>query len=146
MPRAPGNYRESTASAMLTYFFAKAVRKGYLDKPYQATALRSYEGLIKEFVRGHPDGKLSLTNQCLVGGLGYGRDGSYRYYMSEPVVENDPKGNGPFILAGVELYRLLREGAQPTESNGSLTAPYAYEMDAPKDVPDVVVANAGPTP
>jgi unsaturated rhamnogalacturonyl hydrolase len=27
--------------------------------------------------------------------------------MSEPVAENDPKGNGPFILAGVEMYRLL---------------------------------------
>ena len=61
-------------------------------------------------MRVHPDGKVSLTNQCLVGGLGFGRDGSYRYYMSEPVVKNDPKGNGPFILAGVELYRLLREG------------------------------------
>jgi len=48
-----------------------------------------------------------MTNQCLVAGLGYGRDGSYRYYMSEPVVENDAKGNGPFILAGVELHRLL---------------------------------------
>jgi hypothetical protein len=55
----------------------------------------------------HPDGRISLTNQCLVAGLGFGRDGSYRYYMSEPVVMNDPKGNGPFILAGVEMARLL---------------------------------------
>ena len=109
-PGAPGNYRESTASSMLTYFFAKAVRKGYLDESYRDTAVKSYEGLIREFVRVHPDGKVSLTNQCLVGGLGFGRDGSYRYYMSEPVVKNDPKGNGPFILVGVELYRLLREG------------------------------------
>ena len=96
---------------MFAYFFAKAVRKGYLDGTYRPVALRSYEGLIREFVTVHRDGKVSMTNQCLVGGLGFGRDGSYRYYMSEPVVENDPKGNGPFILAGIEVYRLLQPGS-----------------------------------
>lgn len=106
-PGAPGNYRESSASAMFTYFFAKAVRQGYLPDSYRAVATRGFEGLVREFITVHPDGKVSMTNQCLVGGLGYGRDGSYRYYMSEPVWQNDPKGNGPFILAGVELYRLL---------------------------------------
>jgi rhamnogalacturonyl hydrolase YesR len=107
-PKAVGNYRESTASAMFSYFFAKAVRRGYLPRSYEPTAIKAYEGLIREFVLVHPDGKISMTNQCLVAGLGYGRDGSYRYYMSEPVWENDPKGNGPFILAGVEMYRLLK--------------------------------------
>jgi rhamnogalacturonyl hydrolase YesR len=106
-PDAPGNYRESTSSAMFTYFFAKATRKGYVDTSYQELAVSSFEGLIREFVTVHADGKISMTNQCLVGGLGFGRDGSYQYYMSEPVVANDPKGNGPFILAGVEVYRLL---------------------------------------
>jgi unsaturated rhamnogalacturonyl hydrolase len=106
-PDAVGNYRESSASAMFSYFFSKAVRLGYLPESYRATALKSYEGLIREFVNVHPDGKISMTNQCLVGGLGYGRDGSYRYYMSEPIWEDDPKGTGPFILAGVETYRML---------------------------------------
>jgi rhamnogalacturonyl hydrolase YesR len=106
-PDAPGNYRESTSSAMFTYFFAKATRKGYLDPSYKSVATVGFDGLVKEFVTVHADGKISMTNQCLVGGLGFGRDGSYKYYMSEPVAENDPKGNGPFILAGVELYRLL---------------------------------------
>lgn len=106
-PSAPGNYRESTATAMFSYFFAKAARKGYLAPAYVETARKGYEGAIREFINVHPDGKISMTGQCLVAGLGYGRDGSYRYYMSEPVAENDPKGNGPFILAGIELYRLL---------------------------------------
>ena len=43
-----------------------------------------------------------------LGCLGFGRDGCFRYYMSEPIRQNDPKGNGPFILAGVEIYRLLK--------------------------------------
>src|SRR5690606_37076898 len=31
------------------------------------------------------------------------RDGSFEYYMSEPVKPNDPKGVGPFILAASEM-------------------------------------------
>jgi unsaturated rhamnogalacturonyl hydrolase len=106
-PTAPGNYRESTASAMFTYFFARAVAQGYLPPSYRDTAVRAFEGLVNEFITVHPDGKVSMTHQCLVAGLGFGRDGSYRYYMSEPVFENDPKGTGPFILAGVAVHRLL---------------------------------------
>jgi rhamnogalacturonyl hydrolase YesR len=92
---------------MFTYFFAKATRKGYLPDASRALALHAFEGLVQEFVRVYPDGKVSLTNQCLVAGLGFGRDGSYRYYMSEPIWKDDPKATGPFILAAVEMTRLL---------------------------------------
>jgi rhamnogalacturonyl hydrolase YesR len=107
LPQAPGNYRESSASAMFTYFLAKAARLGYLPEAYRSGALRAFEGLVQEFIRVYPDDRVSLTNQCLVAGLGYGRDGSYRYYMSEPIWKDDPKATGPFILAGVEVHRLL---------------------------------------
>jgi unsaturated rhamnogalacturonyl hydrolase len=106
-PGAPGNYRESTASAMFSYFLAKSARKGYLPVSYRQTASETFQGMVEEFITVHPDGLVSMNNQCLVAGLGYGRDGSYDYYMSEPVWKNDPKGNGPFILAGIELHRLL---------------------------------------
>lgn len=108
-PERIGNYRESTATAMFSYFFAKALRKGYLPETYRPAALKAYQGLIDEFVTVHPDGRISMTNQCLVAGLGFGRDGSYRYYMSERIFENDPKGTGPFILAGIEMHRLLQD-------------------------------------
>ncbi|MGC4087094.1 MAG: glycoside hydrolase family 88 protein [Polyangiaceae bacterium] len=107
-PLAPGNYRESTASAMFSYFFSKSLRKKYLPETYRSVATRAFEGLTREFINVHPDGKVSMVAQCQVAGLGAGRDGSYRYYMSEPVVEDDPKGNAPFILAGIEMYRLLK--------------------------------------
>ncbi len=112
MPAGPGNYREASASAMFTYFLAKAVNKGYLPRSFEPTARKAYAGLVDELVSVHADGSLHLTHVVEVGGLGYGRDGSYRYYMSEPVSDNDPKGNGPFILAGVELYRLLKAPSQ----------------------------------
>jgi hypothetical protein len=38
----------------------------------------------------------------------FGRDGSYRYYISEPVVMNDPKGVGPIMMAGLQIAKLLR--------------------------------------
>ena len=108
-PGAIANYRESTASAMFTYFYTKAVNKGYLPESYRDVAIKSYQGLINEFVTLHADGKVSMNDQCLVAGLGFGRDGSYDYYMTERIVSNDPKGNTPFILAGVEMYKLLKQ-------------------------------------
>jgi unsaturated rhamnogalacturonyl hydrolase len=36
------------------------------------------------------------------------RDGSFAYYVGEPVVKNDLKGVGPFILAGIEMQRLTQ--------------------------------------
>ena len=110
-PDAPGNYLESSASSMFSYFFAKAVNKGYLPEQYRATALKAYQGLINEFVLVHPDNSISLVNTCQVAGLGFGRDGSYQYYMSEPVFRNDAKANGPFIMAGVQVAKLLGASA-----------------------------------
>ncbi len=106
MPEEPGNYREASGSAMFTYFFAKALNKGYLPKTYIPVARKAYAGLVDEFVAVYADGSFNLTNICEVAGLGYGRDGSYRYYMSEPVVVNDPKGLAPAIMAGVQMAEL----------------------------------------
>jgi len=108
-PAGIANYRESTASAMFTYFYVKGVNKGYLPESYRAVAIKSYQGMINEFVTLHADGKVSMNDQCLVAGLGFGRDGSYDYYMTERIVSNDAKGNTPFILAGVEMYKLLKK-------------------------------------
>jgi rhamnogalacturonyl hydrolase YesR len=106
-PEREGNYREATASSMFVYMLAKAINKGYLPDRYKDAALKGYTGLISEFVNIHSDGSISLTGNCSVAGLGYGRDGSYLYYMSEPIVDNDPKGVGPFIMAGIEVSKLI---------------------------------------
>jgi rhamnogalacturonyl hydrolase YesR len=107
MPEEPGNYREASSSAMFTYFLAKAINHGWLADSYAPAAQKAYSGLVDEFVLVHADGSFHLTNNCEVGGLGFGRDGSYHYYMSERVVENDPKALGPAILAGLEIAELF---------------------------------------
>lgn len=106
-PGRAGNYLESSGSSMFVYMLAKAVNKGYLPESYKEAALKGYEGILREFIEVHADGTISITNACSVAGLGYGRDGSYRYYMSEPVVDNDPKALGPFIMAGIEVSKML---------------------------------------
>ncbi len=103
----PGNYLEATASSMFVYAMAKAMNNGYLPKDYAAPTLKGYDGIIAKLIKTDASGKVSLTRCCSVAGLGFGRDGSYEYYLREPVVDNDLKGVGPFILAGIEIQQLL---------------------------------------
>ncbi|HLP08348.1 MAG TPA: glycoside hydrolase family 88 protein, partial [Opitutaceae bacterium] len=110
----PGNYLEATASSMFVYSLAKAINRGYLPREkYLPAVRRGYEALIREFIRTDAAGRVSLTRCCSVAGLGYtnaagrARDGSFEYYVSEPIVDNDLKGVGPFILAGLEVEQLL---------------------------------------
>ena len=107
MPGEPGNYREASSSSMFVYFLAKAAHQGILPDTYQEAALRGYQGLLDEFVTFKADGNIDITNICAVGGLGAGRDGSFSYYMSEEVTNNDPKGLAPFIMAGIEIAQML---------------------------------------
>ena len=125
-PERKGNYLESTCSAMFTYALLKAYRKGYVGDQYRDAGIRAYKGIIKNFIKVHPDKTISLTNCCAVAGLGPSatpeveaamkkinpkgsvkenkkRDGSYEYYLSEPIRDNDAKGVGPFLWASLEM-------------------------------------------
>jgi unsaturated rhamnogalacturonyl hydrolase len=109
-----GNYLEATASAMFVYTLAKGINRGYLPREkYLPVVLRGYEGIIRDFIRTDADGRVNLTRCCEVAGLDYTnakgqpRDGSFGYYVGEPVIDNDLKGVGPFILAGLEMQQLL---------------------------------------
>ncbi len=110
----PGNYRESSASCMFVYALAKAVDRGWLPRePFMPAAQKGYAGLIHEFIRVNGSGSVSILKCCSVAGLnnvnaaGRSRDGSFDYYVSEPVVDNDLKAIPSFILAGLEVQRML---------------------------------------
>ena len=125
-PKREGNYLESTCSAMFTYALLKAYRKGYVDSQYRDAGIKAYKGMIKNFIKVHADKTISLTQCCSVAGLGPAatpeveaamkqinpkgtvkenkkRDGSYEYYLSEPIRDNDAKGVGPFLWASLEM-------------------------------------------
>lgn len=99
----PGNYLEASASSMFVYTLAKGVNKGYLARDYATAAARGYQGIVERLINTPTNGLPSLTQCCSVAGLGFGRDGSYAYYVSEPVVNNDLKAVGPFIMAGLQV-------------------------------------------
>jgi unsaturated rhamnogalacturonyl hydrolase len=113
-----GNYQEATASAMFVYALAKGVNRGFLSHDYVPAIEKGYAGIIQNLIQDDGDGKWSLTQCCSVAGLGGSpsngkmRDGSFDYYIGEPVVKNDLKGVGPFILAGIELEQLPRTKVQ----------------------------------
>ncbi len=108
------NYLESTASSMFAYVLLKGYRKGYLSEEYLKAGVKAYNGILKQFIKVNTDKTISLTRCCAVSGLGpgpgpyvkkpnYKRDGSFEYYMSEPIRDNDAKGVGPFIWASLEM-------------------------------------------
>lgn len=112
-PDRKGNYVEASGSSMIAYALFKGVRMGWLPESMRDFAKKSYQGLLDEFITETPMGTICLNKICFVAGLGgkdtaaYGyRDGSFAYYMSEPIVTNEPKGLGPFILAAAEYERL----------------------------------------
>ena len=128
-PGREGNYLESTCSSMFTYALLKAYRKGYVGAKYRDAGIRAYKGIINNFIKVNEDKTISLTNCCSVAGLGPAvtpeveaamkkinpkgkvkenqkRDGSYDYYLSEPIRDNDAKGLGPFIWASLEMEML----------------------------------------
>ncbi len=105
------NYPESSASSMFVYFLFKSVRMGYLPadglSAVLACARKGYDGLVSHMLEEDSGGELHLKGICSVAGLGgvpY-RDGSFDYYVREPVVRDDFKGVGPFILASLEAER-----------------------------------------
>ncbi len=109
-PNRGKNYLETSGTAIYAYSLLKGYRTGILeDAIYRDAGKKAFEGICDKYLKTK-DGKLSLGGICLVAGLGPeskpNRDGSFEYYMSEQIVEDDAKGVGPFILAYNE-YRLL---------------------------------------
>ena len=105
-PGREGNYPETSGSAMAAYFFLKGARLGILDKGYADVGAGIFQSICDTYLTER-DGKLNLGGICLVAGLGpennRRRDGTYEYYISEPVVENDAKGLAPFLMCYTEL-------------------------------------------
>ena len=104
-----GNYLETSGSSMIAYAMLKGARLGVLEKSYADLGLKTFNGIADRYL-SFTDGELNLGGICLVAGLGpeknRRRDGTYEYYISEPIVKNDAKGVAPFLLCYTEAIRL----------------------------------------
>lgn len=108
-PHREGNYVETSGSAMIAYAILKAVRLEILPERYRQIGLDIFNGICSKYLT-EKNGDLNVGGICLVAGLGpennLRRDGTYEYYISEPVVENDAKGVGPLIMAYTEVIKV----------------------------------------
>ena len=104
-----GNYPETSGSAMIACAMLKGARLGVLDPSFREQGKKTFDGIVQNHLKIR-DGMIGLDNICLVAGLGpennRRRDGSYEYYISEPVVSDDAKGAAPFVLCYTEIRRL----------------------------------------
>ena len=109
-PGRDGNYLETSGSSMIAYAFIKGARLGVLSPEYSTLGKETFDGICQRYLKTNDQGELNLGGICLVAGLGPDnnrrRDGSYEYYISEPVVENDAKGVAPFLLCYTEILRM----------------------------------------
>ncbi|KAH6693401.1 glycosyl hydrolase-like protein family 88 [Plectosphaerella plurivora] len=103
-----GNYIESSASAMCVYGLLKGLRLGLIEgKKYQKSALDGYKLMTKKFaVPRKEDGALTWQWTVQTGSLS--SNGTFAYYASQPLYENDLKGVAPFLFSSYE-YELYVE-------------------------------------
>lgn len=78
---------------------------GYLPEKWAQEIRHSWQGVIEQFITVTADGFVNLNKCCEVAGLGGKdrRDGTFAYYISEPVISNDLKGVGAFLQACSEF-------------------------------------------
>lgn len=119
------NYIESSATALFTAAYLKAIRKGYLaENVYKTVAVNGYKCLVNQFFSVDDNGNVNIFGSCRSAGLGGNedknaagkekfRDGSKPYYLLGKDVamvkksENITEGKvlGAFILAATEYER-----------------------------------------
>lgn len=103
-----GNYLETSGSSMIAYAMLKGARLGALPRDYAVLGKGTFDGILRRYFKAE-GADVELGGICLVAGLGPAddlrRDGSYEYYISEPVVKNDAKGVAPLVMCYTEVIR-----------------------------------------
>ena len=127
-----GNYLEASVSCMFVYALGKGARLNYLPQSYLKVAEQGYQGIVANFVENGPTGAVDLKGTVTVGGLGGDpyRDGSYKYYLSEKVITNDPKGVGALLLASTEM-EIAQD--QSTARGKTVVLDYYFNSEVKKD-------------
>jgi unsaturated rhamnogalacturonyl hydrolase len=99
----PGNWLETSSSSMYSYVISIAVRRGYVEKKYEAAAKKGYSGVLTK-ISLDSDGLANITDICEgtnVSDLGY--------YFARKRNVNDFHGLGAFLI--MNEYFLTGESA-----------------------------------
>lgn len=115
LPETEGNYLETSGSLMIAYSIFKACRlELLLSDKYLSAGDEIFRSVLDKQTVFH-DGRCHLGGTCEVAGLGprHERNGSVKYYLSENVVEDDPKAQGVLMMTYAE-YMLTHEEKEIT--------------------------------
>jgi unsaturated rhamnogalacturonyl hydrolase len=120
------SYRETSASAMYVFAFARAIRYGWLSRStFGPVVLRGWDGLT---TRVNSIGQVEGT--CIGTGLGW----DDTFYLNRPSSVNAAHGYGPIFLAGSEIIYLLRAYPNLGTTNAALQSETVSEDQAIEDV------------
>jgi unsaturated rhamnogalacturonyl hydrolase len=102
----PGNWIETSSSAMFIYSMAKGAHKKLVDKSYLIAAEAGFNSLINSHVYQDEKGDLHLDQAVKVGTLNFKNSkGDYSYYIGGERRLDDYKGLAAWLYASVELKR-----------------------------------------
>ena len=92
----PESYEESSCTAMFILGIARGINNGWLNKSYSEYALKGWNALSKKIDNG------------IVHGIcrGTGMGDNLEFYFNRPTLDNDPRGLGAVITAGIEISKL----------------------------------------
>ncbi|HVW60039.1 MAG TPA: glycoside hydrolase family 88 protein [Puia sp.] len=92
----PTSYEETSCTAMFSLAMARGVRRRWLDRSYKEKALKAWQAVARR-----------ITSDGVVKGICRGTDMSAdaAYYKNRATYDNDPRGLGAVIAAGIEIAR-----------------------------------------
>jgi unsaturated rhamnogalacturonyl hydrolase len=118
----PGNWLETSSSSMYSYVISVAVKRGYVDKKYEAAARKGYNGVLTK-ISLDPDGMANITDICEGTNVS-----DLAYYFARKRNVNDFHGLGAFLImneyfltgqSAMELTRPSRKAVQVAVTNPS---------------------------
>lgn len=95
------NWLETSCSALFVYTIARGINDGHVDENLKEYAVKGFQGLLNK-MEFTDDGKFVMPDICIGTGVG-----DYQHYLNRPTCENDLHGVGSFILACIEMQKLL---------------------------------------
>lgn len=93
----PASYKETSCTAMFTLVMARGVREGWIDAKYKENALRGWNAVKSKI---EADG--TVHGICRGTEIGFDE----QFYFDRKSFDQDPRGLGSVITAGIEISKL----------------------------------------
>jgi unsaturated rhamnogalacturonyl hydrolase len=102
----PGNWIETSCSAMFSFAFAKGNHKGLLDASFLKSSQEAYNSLLNNYVFVDDTGNFHLDRTVKIGTLNPKTSkGDFQYYITTECRIDDYKGLASLLFASIELDR-----------------------------------------